>query len=280
MTELFNNREIAIAFWATVFFGLAISQKEIRHSIFQVLDSFFSKKIIIPFMLLVLYVFFDVLILSKIHIWSLSNLKETIYWFIFSGAITVFLTIVNDKVGRPIRTIVKELITVTIVLEFIVNAYVFGLIVELVLFPILAFLTALYTYASLKAEYKKVELILGTILAIIVMAMLTQALIMIYHDFDKFGRFDTFIDFILPPILMISILPAIYLLMMYALYDSLFIRVDIALENDSNRRRYAKMLLIINCYFRVGKLRKMLNRVNRLYDGASKEDIRKILISE
>ena len=172
------------------------------------------------------------------------------------------------------------MITVTIVLESIVNAYVFGLLVELVLFPILAFLTALYTYAALKAEYKKVELILGTILAIIVMAMLTQALVMIYHDFDKFGRFDTFIDFILPPIFMIGILPAIYLLMMYALYDSLFIRVDIALENDSNRKRYAKMLLIINCYFRVGMLRKMLNRVNRLYDGASKEDIRKILINE
>ena len=280
MVQLFNNREISIAFWATVFFGLAISQKKIRHSFFQVLDTFFSLKIIIPFMLLIFYVFFVVLILSKIHIWSLSNLKETIYWFVFYGAITVFSTIANDKAEKPIKKIVKELITITIVLEFIVNTYVFKLPIELVLLPILAIITATYTYVSFKSQYKGVEKFLGSLLAIIGIAIVVQALIQVYHDFEKFGRFDTFIDFILPPILTISILPAIYLLMLYVLYDSLFIRVNIVLGNDSEKRRYAKKLLFLHCYFQVGKVRKKLNSASRLYNGASKEDIRRILINE
>ena len=170
--------------------------------------------------------------------------------------------------------------TITILLEFIVNTYVYKLPIELILVPILAIITATYTYASFKSQYKGVEKLLGSLLAIIGIAIVIQALIQVYHDFDKFGRFDTFTDFILPPMLTISILPAIYLLMMYALYELLFIRVDIVLENDSEKRRYAKKLLILHCYFRVGKVRKMLNNAGRLYDGASKEDIRKILLNE
>jgi hypothetical protein len=237
-------------------------------------------KIIVPFVILIFYVFFVVLILIKIHIWNLSNLKETIYWFIFSGAITVFSTIANGKVEKPIRKIVKGLITITIALEFIVNTYVFKLPIELVLVPILAILTMMYTYASLKAEYKRVEKFLGSLLAIIGIAILIQALIQVYQDFDKFGHIDTFIDFILPPILTISILPATYVLMLYSCYELIFTHINFLLDNDKEMRRYAKKFLILHYHFRVWKVKNMRGRVGRLYDGASKEDIKRILLNE
>ena len=280
MTELFNNREIAIALWTTVFFGWAFSRKEVRRSIFQLVKSFFSPKIIIPFTLLFTYSFLVVLLLREIHLWSLSNLKETIYWFLFSGIIIAFRSVVDETTEKPIRKIIKELVAFTIILEFIVNTYVFKLLVELFFVPTIAFLTAVYTYATIKTEYKIVEKILGTLLAIIGIAMFTQALIQIYYDFDKFARLDTLTDFILPPILTISILPAIYLLLLYSSYELLFIRVDLML-NSKEMQRYAKKLLILHCGFKVGKVKYMLKfRVNQLYNTASKEEIRTILFQD
>ncbi len=280
MTELFNNREIAIAFWTTVFFGWAFSRKEIRRSFFQPVKIFFSPKIIIPFTLLFTYSFLVVLLLRDIHIWSLSNLKETIYWFFFSGVIIAFRIIIDETTEKPIRKIIKELVTFTIALQFLVNTYVFKLPVELFFVPMIAILTAVYTYASFKTEYKIVEKILGTLLGIIGIAMFAQALIQIYYDFDKFARLDTLINFVLLPILTISILPTIYLLLIYATYELLFVHVNIMLDS-TELRRYARKLLILHCGFKVRKAKNILKfRVNRLYDTASKKEIKTILLNE
>ena len=277
MTELFNNREIAIALWTTVFFGWAFSQKEIRRSIFNLVKSFFSPKIIIPFTLFFTYSFLVVLLLRAIHIWNLSNLKETIYWFIFSGIIITFRTVVDETTEKPIRKIIKELVAFTIILEFIVNTYAFKLLVELFFVPMITILSAVYTYATIKTECKIVEKILGTLLAIIGIAMFTQALIQIYYDFDRFPSLDTLTNFILPPILTIGILPAIHLLLLYTSYEMLFMRVDL-MSNSKETQRYAKKLLILHCGFKVSKVKYMLKfRVNRLYSTASKEEIRTIL---
>ena len=280
MTELFNDREIAIACWTTVFFVWAFSRKEIRRSLFQLVKIFFSLKVMFPFTLLFTYSFLVVLFLRYVHIWSLSNLKETIYWFTFSGVIISFTTIIDEKTKRPISKIIKELVTFTIILEFIVNTYVFNLLIELFFVPTIAILTAVYTFATIKTEYKIVEKIIGTLLAIIGILMIIHAIIQIYHDFDKFGRFDTLIDFILPPVLTISILPAIYLFMLYASYELIFIRIDIMLDSKE-MQRYAKKLLILHCGFKVGKVKYMLKfRVNQLYNTASKEEIRTILFQD
>ena len=241
---------------------------------------FLSPKIILPFALLFTYSFLIVFFLRELHIWSLSNLKETIYWFIFSGIIIAFRSVVDETTEKPITKIIKELVAFTIILEFIVNTYVFKLLLELFFVPMMAILTAVYTYATIKTEYKLVEKILATLLTIIGIAMFAQALIQIYYDFDKFARLDTLTDFILPPILTISILPAIYLLLLYASYDLLFIRLDLML-NSKGMQRYAKKLLILHCGFKVGKVKYMLKfRVNQLYNTASKEEIRTILFQD
>ena len=277
---MFNNREIVTAFWGIIFFGWAFSQKEIRRSLFKAVKIFLSPKIIIPFMLLFIYSFLIVLILRKIHFWSLSNLKETIYWFFFSGMIIIFRVVADETTEKPFRKIIKELVTFTIILEFIVNTYVFKLPFEMFFVPTIAILTAIYTYASIKIEYKIIEKIIGTLLAIIGMAIFVQALIQIYSDFGKFASVNTLIDFVLPPILTVSILPAIYLLLLYASYESLFTRVDIMLDSIE-KQRYAKKLLIFHCGFKVGAIKDMLKyRANLLYDTASKKEIRTILFQD
>ena len=274
---MFNNREIAILSWATIFFVWAFSRKKIRQSLFQLVKSFISPKIIVPFMLFFIYSSLIVLILRKIHIWNLSNLKETIYWLFFSGIIIAFEIVIDEKTESPIRKTVRDLFAFTIILEFIVNTYVFKLPFEMVFVPTTVILTAIYTYASINAEYKIVEKVFGALLAIIGIAMFVQALIQIYSDFSKFASVNTLIDFVLPPILTVSILPAIYLLLLYASYEMLFTRVDLML-GSTKMRRYAKKLLLFHCSVKVGTVKGILRyRVNMLYETASKKEIRAIL---
>ncbi len=278
--KLFNNREIAAAFWGIIFLAWILPKKEVRESLLRLVKAFFKLKIVLPFILLLTYSFLTVFFLRKVHIWELSNLKETIYWFFFSGMIIAFRSVANEAEEKPIRKIIKELIAVTIILEFIVNTYVFKLPIELIFVPTIAVLTAIYTYASFNKEYKIVEKIFGTLIAMIGIAILAHALIQIYHDFNKFARLDTFIDFIIPPILTISILPAIYLLLLYTSYEDLFIRVGILLDSKE-KKRYAKKLLVFHCGFKVGKVRGIQKfRVGRLYSSASKEEIRTILLQD
>ncbi|MBL7106732.1 MAG: hypothetical protein ISS77_03895 [Phycisphaerae bacterium] len=194
--------------------------------------------------------------------------------------IVVFRVVADETTEKPFRKITKELVAFTIILEFIVNTYVFKLPFEMFFVPTIAILTAIYTYASIKTEYKIVEKILGTLLAIIGMAMFVQALIQIYSDFGKFASVNTLIDFVLPPILTVTILPAIYLLLLYASYEMLFMRLGLMLDS-TKIRRYAKKLLIFRCGFKVGAVKDILKyRVNLLYNTASKSEIRSILFQD
>ncbi len=277
---MFNNREIATAVWLIIFSGLGLLHKQTRQSIFGVMKIALTPKLVFPFILLFIYSFLIVLFLRKIHLWSLSNLKETIYWFFFSGVIIAFGVVVDEKTERPYRKIIKELTTFTIILEFIVNTYVFALLIELIFVLIMTILVMVYTVASVKSEYKVAEKILGTILAIIGIVIFTQAIIQIYRDFDKFASFKTLIDFILPPVLTISLLPAIYLLQLYVSYESVFVKIDIMLDSKE-RQRYAKKLLIFHCGFKVKRVKEILkHRANVLYSSASKEEIKTILLQD
>lgn len=254
-----------------------LSKKEIKKSLFELLKFALKSKIIIPYLFLLVYSFFAVILLKKFRIWNISNIKETIYWFIFSGVIIVFTAVVDEKTDRPFKKILSELITFTILLEFIVNTYVFKLPMELLFVPLITFLVIMNTFSSSKSEYKIIEKFSGALLSVIGIIMLIYVSVKIYKDFHSFASIDTLIDFIIPPILTICILPAIYLLLLYTFYDSLFIRVGLMLDS-TQIQWYAKKLIIFHCGFSINKAKQILkNNVNLLYETASKEKIKGIL---
>ena len=276
--DMFNNREIAIAFWLILFSGWALKKIEIRHSLIQLISIFFSPKIFIPFTFLLLYSSLVVLVLFKVNIWKLANLKETIYWFFFSGSIIAFETMIDDKSDRPFKKILMSMITLTLIIEFIINAYVFSLPVELFFIPVITIITGVNVVSNYKKEYREVGKYSNILLAIIGILLLVQALIRIYKDINIFTNISTLIEFILPLILTTSIIPAIYLLLLYSSYDSNFTRVNIMLDSKE-MRLYAKKLILLYCKYSLKKAKEInMYRVNYLYSTASKEVIRNILI--
>ncbi len=74
-------------------------------------------------------------------------------------------------------------------------------------------------------------------------------------DYDNLRSVDTLRSLLLAPVLSISFLPFVYLMLVYAKYELVFLRLGLGVEKDGTLNRYAKRRIMLYC-------RLSLKRVN------------------
>ncbi len=121
----FNNREIAIGIWLTIFIFYALSKKDVRKSIKGVFIIFFDKKIILSVLLAAIYTVWNVYVLNSINLWNFSLVKDTIFWVCFVGIVMEFRFITSNADQSLFKNTIIDNLKIIIVLEFIVNTYTF-----------------------------------------------------------------------------------------------------------------------------------------------------------
>lgn len=272
MNEIFNNREIAVGIWSCIFLVWCIRNAELRDSLKGVFSAFLHKAIVIPFILMVIYVSLLVYFLFDIGLWNISQLKNTILWFLFVASMSFFTINKIDEDAPYFRESLKSHIKSIALLEFIIAFYSFSLLTELVIIPIATFLTALLVYAELKEEHKQVAKLLNTILGILGAIAIFYCFYQLALNFGNFAKLETLKDFIIPILLSALLLPFIYLLSRYVLYESILVRVNIYTNNKSYRQ-YAKFLSLIHFKWDHKMLNKWL-QYSCMSDFESKESIR------
>lgn len=273
MNAIFNNREIAIGIWSCIFLAWGLRNVEVRESLKGVFSALLHKAIVLPFILMAIYVGFLVYFLFDVGLWNTSQLKNTILWFLFVAA-TSFFTINNiNEDANYFKESLKSHIKIIVLLEFIVAFYNFSLLAELVIIPIATFLTALLVYAELKEEHQQVAKLLNNILAILGTLAIFYCFYQLTLNFGNFAKLETLMDFIIPVLLSVLLLPFIYFLSRYALYESILIRVNIYTDNKSYRR-YAKFLSLVHFKWNHKALNKWL-QYSCMSDFESKDSIRK-----
>ena len=166
--SIFSTREIAVIFWCLIFVCLMLINKEIRKSIVEIIKSLFSKNIIIPFLIILIYLkLLIILFIFKFKMGQYIDLKEVLLWVLFSG-IPLCYGVVNNKPDRHyIKEIIKDNIKFIILLEFIVSTFTFSLKMELVIVPLFTLLFLLEVVSSMKREYKDVNKLISYILLIL-----------------------------------------------------------------------------------------------------------------
>ncbi|WP_434578830.1 hypothetical protein [Thermoanaerobacterium thermosaccharolyticum] len=88
LKNIFSNRELAVGFWLFLLLLYALSKKDIRKSLLDIIKIFFSKKFIGWHISMLLYVLLIVFILFKIGFWEFRLLKDTIIWYISVAIVT------------------------------------------------------------------------------------------------------------------------------------------------------------------------------------------------
>jgi len=132
ITNVFNNRELAIGFWLLIFIIYVLSKDKIRKSFFKIFKVIFTKTLFVWYFSMFIYFILMILFLWKIGFWDVNLLKGTIYWFLAVGIISSFRAVDNAKNMNYFINFIKDNITIFIVIQFIINLHTFSFIVEVI----------------------------------------------------------------------------------------------------------------------------------------------------
>ncbi|WP_339898069.1 hypothetical protein [uncultured Gilvimarinus sp.] len=245
MDQLFSNREIAVSVWILIFFSLAFTKKEVRSSAKAVVLGFCNSKILSLFILMGAYTYFIVDFLSGVGIWSLDQLKNTILWFVFVASTELFKANKIHSEDGYFRGSIKGHFKLLTVFEFIVAFHCFSLIAEIIIVPVTSVLVMLLAYSEIKEEYKPVERVMNFILSAFGVFLLIYGAYFISTNFGDFAKHKTMMDFVIPIILSTLLLPFIYVVSIFQLYEQILVRVNIYTD-DRFYRLYAKVKALIH----------------------------------
>jgi hypothetical protein len=166
-------------------------------------------------------------------------------WFIFVASVELFKANTIHEEKGYFKKSIKGHFKLLVILEFIIAFQSFSLVAELIIVPISTLAVLLLAFAELKEEYKPVENLMTWVLSIFGICMVIFAFYFISTNFDKFSQSKTLINFSTPIILSIFLLPYIFIISIYMLYERILVRVNIYTE-DRLYRLYAKLKGIIH----------------------------------
>ncbi len=257
--SLFNNREIASAVWLLVIFAFLLGKRDIRKSLFNVIKSLFHIKILSSIFIMMAYTTGIVIALYLVKLWNISLLKDTVVWFCFTGVVMSFNLVTSREDENLFRKIIIDNIKIVIIIEFLVNTYTFSLVGELVFIPFMTLIVMLDVVAKTDKKYLAVAKLMSRLQIIIGLVILIYATSNAISDYKNFGSLDTMKNFLLAPLLTISFLPLIYFILLFAAYESLFIRLNLGYEKGKKLKNYARRKIIKQCLFSLKKIKKASN---------------------
>lgn len=251
-----NGRERAVIVWLLIFLFWALSQKNIRTSMFGVLRAFFQKKIITVFLAMFVYVFLIILLFSKLQIWNASLAKDTVFWIL--GSAFVLLMNVNNATqdDHYFKKILLDNLKLILVLEFIVTLYSFNFWIEMIFVPVMFLVVAMGAVAEIKKEYLPVKKLIDYVLSFIGIFLIIFAVSNIIGDYQGFVSANNLRSFVLPPLMTLAYMPFLYIFALIMAYEMLFVRLDIFLKNDKTLASFAKQKIFRLCFLNLGKLNR------------------------
>lgn len=240
ITNNFNNRELAGAFWLLLFVGFFSWNKDIRESGFGVIKLALASKLIILFGSLAIYTAIISIIAVNYGIIGSSQYSAVVVWYFLGGLPLFFRTFSAKRDTKHFRGYAKDAISGTAFLEFIYVAKTFSLVVELFLAPIIAFIAIMSAVAESDQKYVKVNKLLTGLLVIFAAVVFWNSVSQIWNQPDTFFVVDTYRSFILPIYLTIGSIPFFYCLFCYSKIETAITRIDLKTFQSDELKAYAR----------------------------------------
>jgi hypothetical protein len=273
LQQIFSNRELSSIIWILLFILVLQFNKPTRKATVNLFKAFFVPTIITVNLFALLYSSSIIYLLFRFRFWDLTLLKDSIYWFIGSGFIILFNLLKANKEKDFFKNMLRDNLKLILILGFIINIHQFGLVTELILLPILFFLAMMQVVAEREERTEKVKTLIEWIFAIFGLIVLGFSIRDIWVDFQGFVNISNLESFLLPIILSITFIPFAYIVALYMNFELLFIRLGLFLKNKK-KLRYAKWRTIFKSRLSLKKLNVISPKINALYNGSTKQDIR------
>ncbi len=148
MLKIFSTREIAISIYIVLFIVYAFSKSNIRKELKNVIKCALTKKLVVPFIVLIIYAVIIVWILQLFSFWKWIYLKDVIIWVLFVGVPLCFNAVEHKIEKQYFSKAIVDNIKFTVLVEYIVSTFTFSLVGELILQPIIFILSMMSVLAE------------------------------------------------------------------------------------------------------------------------------------
>lgn len=264
--DIFNNREIAIGFWLlaiSAYVLLSPKMVEVRSSFRHLLSAFFVKQIMLVLGLMVAYMMFVVYFLFEMDLWNTEQIKNTMFWCVSVGFISLFKIESIKKDKSFFKHSVLDNLKLLAILQFVVGVYTFPIWIEILLVPVLVVIGAMTAIAETDKKYHQVKTLLEYCLSVLGTILIVYTLYMLAANFGEFGNEKTAYDFFVPPLLTLFYLPFVFFMLVYSTYEQVFVRLEFTIK-DKLYRNLAKVYALILLNFRMSLLDRWSCHVARI----------------
>lgn len=275
----FSTRELAVIAWSiaiVAFLLTKIDLKRFRKQLFALLQAFLKWKVLFVAGLLICYVTGEIYLLSVANIWSINNLKDTVFWFFGVGFVMLFDV---SKAGEEgfFQNKLRSTLQAVIILEFIIGKYTFALLVELILVPIATLITLLHVVADTNTKYQKIGKAFYWMLALMGFILLGYSLTAFVQTFHLSEAREMLKELLLSVLLTIGLLPLVYMLGLLFVYEELFVRLtSLNKQVDKKLIGFAKRKIALTFGFNLFKLTRWSK--GKWLRISSKDDILELLV--
>lgn len=275
MDDIFTTRETAIIIWTAIIIIYALFRKQLRASILGVIKSALKIKLLEYFFSYLFYISLFVYAFYYLKWWDISNLKDTVIWFIFSGLPIGFI-VATKKLERGFwKTLYLDNLKLMVLVEFIINSFTFSLVVEFFfILPFTTMITALNAFSKHDEEYKNVERLTNLILTLFGFAILFYSLYRAIVEINSIENMNTLRSILFPVVYSIISIPYMYIFKLIVEYENLFTRLKLGRERSRELNSLIKRRLILFCNFDIKKLQIAANMNNyNIMSMSSKDEI-------
>jgi len=249
-----------------------------KESISGVFRAALNIKVLTPFLLLGLYELIMVYLLYRTGFWASDLVKETIFWFVFSGIPTLSMTATQEE-DINWRAILRRHLGLLFFLEFIISEFTFGFLIELFLVPFLAVMGAGSVVAERNEDFEEVARFLGILQATISFGILVYAGGSAIGYWRNTGAFFPMRVFLLPVVLTGVSIPFFYGLRLYVFIEKTFVLLRLGHSISKDTKCYAKWQIVRLIRFNIRRASRFFEEFRRCLPAArDKEDIDHIIL--
>ena len=223
--NIFNNREIAIGIWVMLVAIISIFTKPVKKFLKSVFPILFCRKFVVFYIVFLLHLCLVTYFLYAVGFWSVALLKDTIFWVLCVELPLFVKTIEKAKDNHFFVKLIKDNITISVIIEFVFNFWTFNLFTEILIVPISIFIGLLYALAARKKKYFQVKRFFDWLFVIFGVIIIINSCKHLYENPSELFNLSTLQEFLLPAFLLLLNLPVVYGLALYNAYEQVFIRV-------------------------------------------------------
>ncbi len=243
---MFTSRELASILLLSTPLLWAMTHRDVRSSMGNVLRAFFRTKILAVLVCSGAYIAGWTWLAAKIDLWNDQLLKDTIVWFVVAG---FPLLLQVDEAGwdeQFFHRTVQSIIELSVLVSFFINTISFHLVVELVLQFLIALLVMVTVVGGADQRYAPVKRFCEACLAIMGVTLLTVTTVDLYQNqqdlaFGQLGR-----SLVLAYWLPLVALPFMYVFGLVASYERAFIRMQFVSDRQAPIKAKLAVLLGLN----------------------------------